>query len=85
MILQLCEKQAEMKAKKKYRENINQISDLDDICDTIDELIERFEDSNCEFKDKFIQNLKDMKIYTIDEMRHYEEENIEIMEDWEGT
>lgn len=83
MVVQLFEKQEEIKAKKEYKKNISKISDLDDICKVIDELVERIDDVNCDFKDKFIQNLKDIKFDIVAEMRGYEEENFEILEIWE--
>lgn len=83
MVVQLFEKQEELNAKKEYKENISKISDLDDICTVIDELVDRINDVNCEFKDKFIQNLKDIKFDIVAEMRGYEEENFEILEIWE--
>ena len=83
MLVQIFEKQEEMNAKKEYKNNIGKINDLEDICQVIDELIERIDDVNCDFKDKFIQNLKDIKFDIVAEMRGYEEENFEILEVWE--
>ena len=83
MIVQIFEKQEEMRAKREYEKNMSKINDLDDICVTIDELVERIEDVNCEFKDKFVQSLKDMKFDIVAEMRSYEQANLEIMEIYE--
>lgn len=84
MVVQLFEKQEEIKAKKEYKKNISKISDLDDICKVIDELVERINDVNCDFKDKFIQNLKDIKLDIVAEKFFYEEENLDILEILEG-
>lgn len=84
MVVQLFEKQEEINAKKEYKKNISKISDLDDICKVIDELVDRIADVNCDFKDKFIQNLKDIKFDIIAEKFFYEEENLDILEILEG-
>lgn len=80
MLLEIVKKQEEVKAKKEYKKNISKISDLDDICTVIDELIERIDNANCEFKDKFMQNLKDIKCDIAHEMCWYEEQNLKISE-----
>ena len=84
MILELFEEREKMKAKKEYKENIGRISDNEEICNTIDELVERLEESDLDFKDKFIEDLKDWKYYVKAEIEHYEDEDIEIMEFLEG-
>ena len=61
MIVEIFQKQEEMKAKKEFLKNVSKIYDLEDICTVIDELVERMEDVKPEFKDKFVQSLKDMK------------------------
>lgn len=83
MVVQIFQKQEEMRAKKEFLKNVSKIYDLEDICTVIDELVERMEDVKPEFKDKFIQNLKDMKFDIVNEMQSYEEENLDLLEIWE--
>lgn len=83
MVLQIFQKQEEMKAKKQYQKNISNIYDLEDICTVIDELVERMNDVNCEYKYKHIQALNDIKFDIVDEIINYENKNLDIMEDWE--
>lgn len=85
MVVQIFKKQEEMRAKKEYEKNLSKISDLDDICTVVDELVERIDAVNCEFKDKFIQILKDIKFDIVAEMRSYEQDNFEIMEIYEES
>lgn len=84
MLIQIAEKQEELRAKKEYEKNISRISDLDDVCVTIDELVERLKESDFEFRNGFIQELKDRKFDVVAEMRYYEEKNFELMEVYEG-
>lgn len=84
MLIQIAEKQEELRAKKEYEKNISRISDLDDVCVTIDELVERLKESDFEFRNVFIQELKDRKFDVVAEMRYYEEKNFELMEVYEG-
>lgn len=83
MLVQIFEKQEEMKAKKQYKNNISKIYDLEDICKTIEELIQRIEDVGCEYKDSFAEELKGRELEIINEIQWYEEQNLEIKEIYE--
>lgn len=82
-LVELNQQKEKSKAKKHYKDNISKISDLDDICTVIDELIERANDVNLENKEKFSKELIDWKNDIIAEMRFCEEENLEYEEKWE--
>lgn len=82
MLVQIIEEKEKREAKKQYQENIGIISDLSDICDVIDELAEKLNNSQFEFKDKFIEDLKARKCDVKAEMEHYENEDLEIKEVW---
>lgn len=73
-----------LQAIKQFKENYSKISNLDDICQVIDELIERINENDCEFKERRIQELTLMKNDIIAEMINFEEENLELMEVWDG-
>ena len=83
MVIEIFKKQEETKARLEYEKNQSKIYDLDDICTVVDELVERMEEVEPEFKDKFIEKLKDIKFDIVAEMRAYEESNLEILGIWE--
>lgn len=83
MVVEIFKKQEETKARLEYEKNQSKIYDLDDICTVVDELVERMEEVEPEFKDKFIEKLKDIKFDIVAEMRAYEESNLEILGIWE--
>lgn len=77
MITQIFEKQEKVKAKKQYEENISKISDLDDVCNTIDDLKHRISNIDYENCNKHMKELSYMQDEIIEQMRICEEENIE--------
>lgn len=83
MVIEIFKKQEETKARLEYEKNQSKIYDLDDICTVVDELVERMEEVEPEFKDKFIEKLKNIKFDIVAEMRAYEESNLEILGIWE--
>lgn len=76
MILQLCEKQREMQAKKRYKENIIKIIDLDDVCYRIDAVKSKISNIDYDFKNRHIKELSFIQNEMIEQIRDYEEENI---------
>ena len=82
MVVQIIEKQEEMRAKKQYEENISKISDLDDICSVIDDLKYRMSNIDYEFKNRHLKELSSIQDEIIDEMKFLEDENLETEEIW---
>lgn len=83
MVVQIFERQEEVRAKKQYKENIGKISDLDDVCNLIDDIKYRISNIDYEFKSRHMKELSSIQDEIIDEMKWVEEENIDIKEIYE--
>lgn len=83
MVLQIFEKQEEMRAKKEYYKNISKISDLDDVSGLIDDVKYRLGNIDYEYKGRHVKELSEMQDEIIDEMKFLEDENLEIEEIYE--
>lgn len=83
MLVEIFEKREEMRAKKEYEKNLGRISDLDDICSIIEDLIDRVNDIDFESKQNFTKEMRAWENDFIAEMKFYEDENLNLEEVWE--
>lgn len=82
MVIQLYEKQEEMRARREYVQNMRRIRDLDDVCCRMDDIKYRICNIDYEFKNRHIREMSFVQDEMIDRMRDCEERNLEIEEVW---
>ena len=83
MLIQICKKQKELQARKKYKENISNINSLDDACNRLDDLKREMGDMDCRYMRRHMEELSLIQDEMIEEMRFCEEENLDICEEYE--